>query len=56
LIHYVVEQKAPTQGIIISKGVESVLITKQEVVVLLRVEPTVVEDVPMAVIVKYSEP
>jgi hypothetical protein len=56
LIHYVVEQKASTQGIIISKGVESVLVIKQEIVVLLRVEPIVVEGVPTAVIVKYSEP
>ncbi len=36
LIHNDVEQKTTTQGIIISKRVESVLVTKQEIVVLLK--------------------
>jgi hypothetical protein len=40
----------------ISKGVESVLVTKQKIVVLLKAKPAVVEDVPMAVILKYNEP
>jgi hypothetical protein len=38
LIHYVVEQEVGIQGIRISKGVELVLITKQETVILPRVE------------------
>jgi hypothetical protein len=33
-----------------------VLVTKQEIVVLLGIEPTVVVDVPMAIRVRYNEP
>jgi hypothetical protein len=39
-----------------SKGVESVLVTKQEIVVLPRAESIVVECVLVAIIVMYSEP
>jgi hypothetical protein len=56
LIHYVVEQKAATQGIKMSKGIEAVLITKPKIIVLPRVEVIVVEGVPMDVKVRYSEP
>jgi hypothetical protein len=35
-IHYVVEQKATTQGIKMSKKVEPILVTRQEIVVLPR--------------------
>jgi hypothetical protein len=41
----VVEQEATTQGIKMSKGVEPLLVTRQEIVVLL----IVVEGVPMAI-------
>ncbi len=53
-ICYVVKQKAVTQGIIMSKGIEPILITRQELVVLLRAEPIIVEGVPMAVKVRYN--
>ncbi len=55
LIHYVVEQEAVTQGIKISKRVESVLVTRQETIILPRIEPTVAKGVPMAIRVKYNE-
>ncbi len=35
-IHYVVEKKTIIQGIKMSRGVESVLVTRQEIIVLLR--------------------
>ncbi len=41
LIHYVVEQEAATQGIRMSKGVELVHATKQEIIVLPKVEPII---------------
>ncbi len=50
LIHYVVEQKTTIQGIKMSTRVGLVLITRQEIVVLPKIEPT------MAVRVKYNEP
>ncbi len=53
-IHYVVKQEATTQGIKISKGVELVLVTGQEIVVLLEAKP-IITSVLMAVKVKYSE-
>jgi len=37
-----------------SKGIEPILITRQELVVLLRAEPIIVEGVPMAVKVRYN--
>jgi len=52
----VVEQEATTQGIIMSKGVEPVLVIKQEIVVLLRIELIVVKGVPMGVKVRDNEP
>jgi hypothetical protein len=52
----VVEQPATTQGIKMSRGVELVLVIKQETIILPRTKPTVVEGVPMAVKMKYSEP
>ncbi len=51
-----VEQGAMTQGIIMSRIVEWVLVTKQEIVVLLRAKPTIVEGVLVAIRVRYSEP
>jgi hypothetical protein len=56
LIHYVVEQKATTQGIRMSKGVESVFVTWQEIVVLPRAELIVAKGVHVVVRVRYSEP
>jgi len=44
-IHYVVEQKAITKGIKMSKRVELVLVTKQETVVLPKAKPIVTEGV-----------
>ncbi len=55
-IHYVVEQKIATQGIKMSRRVESIFVTKQETIVLPRVEPMVVEGVLVVVKVRYSEP
>jgi GTP cyclohydrolase FolE2 len=40
-IHYVVEQEATTQGIKMSRGVELVIVTKQEIIILPKVEPTI---------------
>ncbi len=40
-IHYVVEQEAIIQGIRMSRGAEPVLITRQEIVVLPKAEPTI---------------
>jgi hypothetical protein len=40
LICYMVEQEATTQGIRMSKGVEPILVIKQETVILPKVEPT----------------
>ncbi len=56
MIHYVVEQEVTTWGIIISRGVESVLVIRQEIVVLPKVKLIVIEGVPMAIRVRYSEP
>ncbi len=56
LIHYVVEQEVIIQDIRISKGVDSILVIRQRTVVFPIVEPTVIEGVPMAVRVRYSEP
>ncbi len=56
LIHYVVEQEVVTHGIRISKGVKPILITKQENVILPRIEPTIAKGVPMAIKVRYNEP
>jgi hypothetical protein len=39
-----------------SRGVESLLITRQETIVLSKVEPTVIEGVPVAIKVRYNEP
>ncbi len=51
-----VEQEVTTQGIRMSKGVEPVLITIQEIIVLLRVEPKVVKGVHVIVRGRYNEP
>ncbi len=51
-----VEQKAITHGIKMSKGVEPILITKQETIVLSRAKPTIVEGIHVVVKVNYSEP
>jgi hypothetical protein len=55
-IHYVVDQKVATHGVKMSKGVESILVSRQEILVLPRVEPTIVEGVHVVVKVRYSEP
>jgi hypothetical protein len=39
-----------------SRGFESILVTKQETVILLKAKPIIVEGLPMAIRVKYSEP
>ncbi len=56
MIHYVVEQEATIQGIIMFRGIELVLVTTQEIVIIPKIEPIVAEGVPMVVGVKYSEP
>jgi hypothetical protein len=47
LIYYVVEQKAITQGIKIFKGVELILVTRQEIIVLPKAEPTIAKGDPI---------
>jgi hypothetical protein len=39
-----------------SKGVELILVTRQETIFLLRTKPIEVEHVPMVVKIMYSEP
>jgi hypothetical protein len=39
-----------------SRGIESILVVKQEIVGLPKAEPTLAEGVPMAIKIKYSEP
>jgi hypothetical protein len=39
-----------------SKGVESVLVTRQKTRILPKTEPTVTEGVSMVVKIKYNEP
>jgi hypothetical protein len=39
-----------------SRGVEPILVIRQEIIVLPRAKPIVVEGVPMAVRVRYNEP
>ncbi len=51
-----VEQETITQGMKMSKGVEPVLITRQETVVLPKAKPTIAEGLLMAIRVRYSEP
>ncbi len=51
-----VEQEVTIQGIRMSKGVELVLITRQESVVLPTIEPIVAKDVHVVIRVRYSEP
>ncbi len=53
---YVVEQEVRTQGIRMSRGVESIFVTKQGIVVLPKAKPTIIEGVLVAVRVRYSEP
>ncbi len=51
-----VEQEVRTQGIRMSRGVESIFVTKQGIVVLPKAKPTIIEGVLVAVRVRYSEP
>ncbi len=51
-----VEQLATTQGIKMSRGVELVLVTRQETIILPRAKPTIVEGVPMVIKMRYNEP
>ncbi len=55
-ICYMVEQKATTQGIRMSKGIELILVTRQETVVLPRAKPIVAQGVLMVFRIRYSEP
>jgi hypothetical protein len=52
----VVEQQIPTQDIKIPREFELVLITRQEIVILPKVEPIIAKGVPMVIKIKYSEP
>jgi len=52
----VVEREVTTQGIKMSRGVESIFIIRQEIIVLLKVEPTVVKGVHVVVRGRYNEP
>jgi hypothetical protein len=52
----VIEQEAIIQGIKMSRRIERVLVTRQEIVVLPKVEVTIAQGVPVAIIVRYSEP
>jgi hypothetical protein len=52
----VVEQEVATQGIKMSIGVEPILVTRQEIVILPKVEPTTVEGVLVTIKMRYSEP
>jgi hypothetical protein len=56
LIHYVVKQEVTNYGIRMSKGVEPILITRQEIIVLPKAESIVVKHVHVAIRVKYNEP
>ncbi len=56
LIRYMVEQEVVTQGIKMSKGVESILVIRQKTIVLLRTKPTMAQGVHVAIKVKYGEP
>jgi hypothetical protein len=39
-----------------SRGVEPVLVIRQEIVVILKAEPTIAKGVPMAIRARYNEP
>jgi hypothetical protein len=52
----VVEQEATIHVIRMSKGAKSVLVTKQETIVLPRIETTITKVIPMVVKLKYNEP
>ncbi len=56
LIHYLVEQKVAIQGIKMFKGIELILITEQETMILPKVEPIVVGGLVVVVIIRYNEP
>ncbi len=51
-----VEREVTTQGIKMSRRVELVFIIKQEIIVLLKVEPTIVKGVHVVVKGRYNEP
>ncbi len=55
-ICYVAEQEVVTEGIKMSKGVEPILVTRQEIVVLLKAKLIVTKGVHVAVRARYSEP
>jgi hypothetical protein len=55
-ICYMVKQKVAIRGIRMSRAIESILVIKQETVVLPRVKPIVAKGVSMAIKVRYSEP
>ncbi len=51
-----VEQESVIQSIKMFKGVKLMLITKQKIVALLRIGPTVIEGVLVAIKVRCNEP
>ncbi len=55
-IPYVVEQKAAIQDIKMSRRVELILVTRQEIEVLPKTKPIVAKGVLVVVKIKYSEP
>jgi hypothetical protein len=52
----VVEVEAITQGIRMSKGIEPVLVSRQEIIFLPKAKLTITKGVLMVVKVKYNEP
>ncbi len=51
-----VEVEAITQGIRMSKGIEPVLVSRQEIIFLPKAKLTITKGVLMVVKVKYNEP
>ncbi len=51
-----VDQEVATQGIKMSRRVEWILVTRQKIIVLPRIEPTIIEGVDVIIRIKYNEP
>jgi hypothetical protein len=51
----VVDQGTTIQGIKMSRGVEPILVIRQEIVVLPKAEPIITKGVLVAIRVRYSE-
>ncbi len=56
MIHHVIKKEDVIHGIKMSKKVELVHVTRQEIVVLPKTKPIVAKHVPVAVKVRYNEP